>query len=62
MKLEHQPTLKRALNLFAGLQMEFEDYLYIAHMERQHLEEIYSYNRDFDKIGQVRWVVGQCLC
>jgi uncharacterized protein len=56
LKLEHQPTLKRALDLFVELKIDFEDCLCIAHMERQHLKEIYSYDQDFDCIGNVKRV------
>jgi predicted nucleic acid-binding protein len=36
--------------------MDFEDCLSVAHMERQHLKEIYSYDQDFDRVEQVRRV------
>ena len=56
LKLEHHSTLKRALDLLAELKIDFEDCLCIAHMERQHMKKIYSYDQDFDRIGQVRRV------
>jgi uncharacterized protein len=53
LKLEHQPTLKRALDLFAELGIDFEDCLCIAHMERQQLQGMYSYDQDFDHIANI---------
>jgi predicted nucleic acid-binding protein len=53
LKLEHQSTLKRALDLFAELEIDFEDCLCIAHMERQQLLEIYSYDRGFDQVSGI---------
>jgi predicted nucleic acid-binding protein len=54
LKLEHHATLKRALDLFAELEIDFEDCLCLAHMERQHLKGIYSYDRDFDQVKTVQ--------
>jgi uncharacterized protein len=54
LKLEYQPPLKRALDLFGELQIDFEDCLCLAHMERQHLKEIYSYDQDFDRLANVK--------
>jgi predicted nucleic acid-binding protein len=33
--------------------MEFEDALMVAHMERQAISELYSYDRDFDQVPGV---------
>lgn len=49
--LQNKRTFLRAFDLWdehPGL--DFEDVLTIAHMERLRLTEIYSYDRDFDKI------------
>lgn len=54
LKLENQSTMKRALDLFPELEIDFEDCLCIAHMERQQLQEIYSYDQDFDHIENVK--------
>lgn len=44
----------RALELYAAFPVDFEDALTVAHMERQKITEIYSYDRDFDKIADVQ--------
>jgi predicted nucleic acid-binding protein len=59
LRLEHQPTLKRALDLFAELEIDFEDCLCIAHIERQQLQEIYSYDQDFDCAANVKRIEPQ---
>lgn len=54
--LEHKGTVLRALDLYAShSRLDFEDALIVAHMERQGLHELISYDRDFDRIpGIVR--------
>lgn len=42
-----------ALELYAAHDLDFEDALAVAHMERQDIAEIYSYDRDFDGVAQV---------
>ena len=42
--------------MFAELEIDFEDCLCIARVERQQLQEIYSYDQDFDRVGKVEWV------
>lgn len=46
----------RALDLFAIYRMDFEDCLSVAHMERQQLKEIYSYDQDFEQVKGVKRV------
>ncbi len=53
-KLSHQQIYLRALELYAAYQIDFEDCLSIAHMERQQLKEIYSYDQDFDQVTGVK--------
>ena len=53
LKLEHKDALLYALNLFTRLEIDFEDCLALAHMERQQLKEIYSYDQDFDQVTSV---------
>lgn len=36
--------------------LDFEDALAIAHMERQGIKELWSYDRDFDRIPEVKRV------
>ncbi len=54
LKLEHKDAVLYALNLFSKLKIDFEDCLAIAHMERQQLKEIYSYDQDFDQVTSVK--------
>jgi predicted nucleic acid-binding protein len=44
----------RALDIYAGSPFfDFEDALAIAHMEQQRIQEIVSYDRDFDRVAGV---------
>ena len=44
----------RALDLFAShSSLDFEDALQIAHMERTGVQELYSYDKDFDRVPSV---------
>ena len=54
LKLEHRQTIIWALDLYCVYKMDFEDCLALAHMERQQLEEIYSYDKDFDQVADVK--------
>jgi len=54
LKVEHRQTLLRALDLYGIHKIDFEDCLSLAHMERQQLKEIYSYDQDFDQVTQVK--------
>lgn len=54
LKLTHKKTYVRALNLYASSSLDFEDTLAVAHMERQHITDIYSFDRDFDKVEGVK--------
>jgi len=54
LKLPHRQTYLRALELYVSYSIDFEDALSCAHMEREALKEIYSYDRDFDKIQTLK--------
>lgn len=54
LKIEHRGESIRALDLMCTYDFDFEDGLSVAYMERQKLEEIYSYDRDFDRVEQLR--------
>ena len=55
LKLPNKKTYLRALDVYETYSpLDFEDALAIAHMERQKLETIMSYDRDFDRIAQVK--------
>lgn len=56
LKLPYRQTYLRALELYVSYTIDFEDALAIAHMERDGLNEIYSYDRDFNKILSVKRV------
>ena len=54
LKLRDKRTLLRALSLYGTHSfLDFEDALTIAHMERQGVPEILSYDRDFDRVPGV---------
>jgi predicted nucleic acid-binding protein len=44
----------RALDLYANHAIDFEDALTVADMEHRQIEELYSYDQDFDKLGNVK--------
>ena len=52
--LPHRRMFLRALDLYAAYHLDFEDALSIAHMERQKIAEIYSYDQDFDGTPEVK--------
>jgi len=54
--LTHRATYLRALDLFTQLAMDFEDCLILAHMERQQINKLYSYDRGFDQIEEIERV------
>jgi len=57
LKLDHKGACLRALEAWESHPaIDFEDALAVAHMERQGLTELYSYDTDFDRIGNVRRV------
>jgi predicted nucleic acid-binding protein len=44
----------RALDLYATHPIDFEDALTIAHMERQKIKEVYTYDREFDDVTTIK--------
>ncbi len=48
LKLPYKNTYLRALDLYASLPLDFEDALIVAQMERQRVQEVYSYDEGFD--------------
>ncbi|MBI5300753.1 MAG: PIN domain-containing protein [Chloroflexi bacterium] len=50
LKLPHRRAFLRALDLYATTSFDFEDALSVAHMERQKIKTILSYNEDFDRV------------
>jgi len=54
LKILHKKTYLRALNLYAASTMDFPDTLAVAHMERQKIKDIYSFDTDFDGVTGIR--------
>ena len=55
LRLLHKRVYVRALDIYASSpSLDFEDALAVAHMERQGITEIVSYDRDFDRVAQVQ--------
>lgn len=53
LKLPQRRDFLKALDYYAKSSLDFEDCLTIAHMERQRLSELYSYDQDFDQIQKI---------
>jgi predicted nucleic acid-binding protein len=56
LRLTHRKTYLRALDLYAVYPIDFEDALVVAHMERQKIAEVYSYDEDFDRVAGIKRV------
>jgi uncharacterized protein len=55
LQIEHKLSVLRALELYAGTNLDFEDCLSVQHVRRAHLDGIYSYDHGFDRVaGLVR--------
>ena len=55
LRLAHKRVYLRALDLYvAHPSLDFEDVLSVAHMERLGINEILSYDEDFDKVPGIR--------
>jgi predicted nucleic acid-binding protein len=55
-KMRRKALVLQALRLFANLRIDFSDALIAAEMLQSGQEEIYSYDRDFDRISSLRRV------
>ena len=53
LKLPHRKWYLRALDLYSQSNLDFEDCLTVAQMERQGLTELYSYDRGFDQVPTI---------
>jgi uncharacterized protein len=53
LKLPHSTASLRALELYTRYTIDFEDALSIAHMTRQKIRDIYSYDTDFDRVEEI---------
>jgi uncharacterized protein len=57
LKIANKRTCLRALDVYSSNdRLDFEDCLTVAHMERLGLAELISYDRDFDRIENVKRV------
>jgi len=54
LRLPQRRTVLRALDLYVAYPIDFEDALIVAHMERQAIRDLYSYDRDFDQVPGVK--------
>ena len=52
-RLPERSIYFRALNLFATHAIDYEDCMTVARMEQQDIATVYSYDRDFDRFGQL---------
>lgn len=53
LKLPRRQVHLRALEIYEAHAIDYEDALAVAHMEQQGMTEIYTYDRDFDRLSQV---------
>ncbi len=57
LRLPQKRVYLRALDVYASSPfLDFEDALAVAHMERQGVSEIVSYDRDFDRVAGIKRV------
>lgn len=54
LRLPNKRVYFRSLDIFAAHPfLDFEDALIVAHMERQGVSELYSYDTDFDRVASI---------
>jgi predicted nucleic-acid-binding protein len=53
-KVHNRRLLLRALDIYAGTNLDFGDAMIAATMERRDEHELYSYDRDFDRLSSIR--------
>ena len=46
--------MPRALDLWGASNLDFEDCLAVEHVRREHLDGIYSYDRELDRVPGIR--------
>lgn len=54
LKLLYRSVFLRALELYVRHNVDFEDCLTAAYMERKNITDIYSYDKDFDAISGIK--------
>lgn len=53
LKVHNRNLLLRALDIFASTNLDFGDAMIVATMERRGDRDLYSYDRDFDRIASI---------
>jgi predicted nucleic-acid-binding protein len=53
LEITHRASILRALDLYATVNIDFVDSLTVAHMEREGIRSVISFDRDFDKIEDI---------
>lgn len=62
LEAEDKPGLLAALSLFAEKNIDFADALVAVHMRQKGMQEIFSFDRDFDRLaGITRLTPGEAL-
>ena len=56
LKLTHRKAYLRALDLYVSYPLDFEVAILAAQMERQKVREVYSYDREFDRVPSIEWL------
>jgi uncharacterized protein len=51
--IAQRASILRALDIYATVNIDFVDALTVAHMEREGIQSIISFDRDFDKIKTI---------
>ena len=55
LRVAHKALYLRALDLYVQYPfLDFEDAVIVAHMEREGIDEVYSYDTDFDRIPTIQ--------
>ena len=52
--VHNRRLLLRALDIFAAINIDFGDAIIVATMERRGATVVYSFDRDFDRVGGIR--------
>ena len=52
--IDHKESVLRAIDRYGSSNLDFEDCLAVAHMQRRGLTSIYSYDRGFDRVEGIQ--------
>jgi predicted nucleic acid-binding protein len=53
-RVESRASVLRALDIFAATNLDFGDAMTVAAMERRGIQDLYAYDRDFDRFPGLR--------